>query len=68
MSGRVWNSMEDACNDGYGTGVREAAEDLMVRLREAGVRDGYWNGGDVVSVVEAWLQDKGVDTSVQPDA
>lgn len=48
-------------------GFRVAAEDLMARLREAGVRDGDWDGGDVGTAVDNWLQEHGVSTSVAGD-
>ena len=62
MADREWNGMEDAFSDGQ----RTAAQDLMDALRKAGVHDDDWNGGDVVTVVERWLRDNGVDTHV-PD-
>ena len=53
-----------AFDDGHECGVSDAAEDLMSKLRSAGVRDEDWNGGDVVEVLDTWLKAQGVDTSV----
>lgn len=53
-----------AYDDGHYEGIRDAAQYLMDRLRQGGCRDDDWNGGDVVEMVDAWLQAHGVDTHV----
>lgn len=66
MSRIDWNSTVAlaAYDDGYQEAWRDAAEDLMAKLRIKGVTDENWNGGDVVEVVDTWLQKLGVDTHV----
>ncbi len=60
------NTFADFMESARQAAMHDAAEELMERLRRRGVTDENWNGGDVVEVVDTWLQEKGVDTS-QPD-
>lgn len=55
-------SEEDAA-DAYQQGKTEAAQELFARLVARGISDENWNGGDVVEVVDTWLQEHGIDTA-----
>ena len=62
-------SAEALFQQGVTEGIVTAADELWTRLLEAGVTPaGDWNGGDVVNVVDQWLQDHGVDTSLPPQS
>lgn len=52
-----------AFDEDYAKGVQAAAEELFARLVAKGISDENWNGGDVVEVVDSWLQGHGIDTS-----
>lgn len=61
-------SAEGQFQQAFNDGVQYAAQNLMDRLvSDAGIRDDGWNGGNVVAVVDRWLQEHGIDTSVPDD-
>lgn len=61
-------AFESGRQQGVAEGIVKGAQELMDRLRKADhVREGDWDGGDVVEVVEQWLKDHGIDTRIPED-
>jgi hypothetical protein len=69
MTRRDWSSGTTlaAYDDGLADGIEAGARELMELLIRKGISNGDWNGGDVVEVVDQWLQDHGVNTELPDD-